>query len=201
MEVAEHTKRQVPPERDVVLRCQRGDAQAFRILVEKYQRLAYFVALGLTGRHDDALDLSQEAFIRAYRHIRRFDPERSFLPWFYQLLRNLCFNHLRARRKQRLITLGQLGPEELERMAEYHFAPEAIVERDETAQQVWRAIGQLSDTHREVIVLRHFQQLTYEEMAELLFVPVGTIMSRLYHARRALRRLLEKEQGGDEHEV
>ncbi len=201
MKVTEERTQERLQEREVVLRCQRGEAQAFRVLVERYRRVAYFVALGLVGSHEDALDLSQEAFIRAYQHIRQFDPERRFLPWFYQLLRHLCFNHLRARRRQRLVKLTELAPEELEGLADYHYDPEAIVERTDTAQRVWRAIGQLSDRHREVIVLRHFQQLSYAEMAELLFVPVGTIMSRLHHARRALRDLLQQQRGGEDHEM
>lgn len=187
-------------EREAILRCQRGEAEAFKLLVERYQRLAYFVALGLVGCHDDAVDVSQEAFIRAFRHIRRFDAGRQFLPWFYQLLRNLCFNHLRARRAQRLLALEEADPQEVEAMA-HDYDPEVLVERDERARCVWQAIGRLPDRYREIIVLRHFQQLSYAQMAELLSVPVGTVMSRLYHARRALKRLLEQDEGGDLDEV
>ncbi len=187
-------------ERDAILRCQRGEAEAFKLLVERYQRLAYFVALGLVGCHDDAVDVSQEAFIRAFRHIRRFDAGRQFLPWFYRLLRNLCFNHLRARRAQRLFALEETDPEEVEDSAP-DFDPEVLVERDERATAVWQAIGRLPERYREIIVLRHFQQLSYAQMAELLSVPMGTVMSRLYHARRALKRLLEQDQGGDLNEV
>ncbi|MCR4439058.1 MAG: sigma-70 family RNA polymerase sigma factor [bacterium] len=188
-------------EHEAVVRCQRGDARAFKVLVERYQRLAYSVALGLVRCHDDALDLSQEAFIRAYQHIGLFDPERPFLPWFYQLLRNLCFNHLRARRAQRLQALEEAENDAVDLPIEQDYDPEVIVERNETAQRVWRAIGRLPDKYREIIVLRHFQQLSYAEMAALLFLPLGTVMSRCYHARRALRALLEREQGGDLHEV
>jgi len=174
--------------------------QAFKLLVQRYQRVAYFVALGLVGSHEDAVDVSQEAFIRAFRHIKQFDAERQFLPWFYQLLRNLCFNYLRARRAQRLLALEEAEPDEVDNAAS-DYDPEVLVERSETARRVWQAIGRLPDKYREIIVLRHFQQLSYAQMAALLSLPIGTVMSRLYHARRALRTLLQQDEGGDLDEV
>lgn len=152
---------------------------------------AYYAALGLVGTHDDALDLSQEAFARAFRARARIDPERPFFPWLYQIIRRLCFNHTRDQRSHRQkleragswladTTMGRRPP-----------GPEREAERSELREQVSLALGRLTGTEREVLVLREFEELKYREIAELLDIPMGTVMSRLYAARRALARELE----------
>lgn len=151
---------------------------------------AYYAALGLVGTHDDALDLSQEAFARAFRARGTIDPERPFFPWLYQIIRRLCFNYTRDQRSHREklekagswladTTMGRRPP-----------SPEREMERTELREQVAKAIERLSEREREVIVLREFQELRYREIAELLEVPIGTVMSRLYTARRSLAREL-----------
>ncbi len=155
---------------------------------------AYFIALGLVGNRDDALDLSQEAFFRAYDNIDHLHSDRKFFPWFYQILKNLCFSHLRKRSRRQMARLDNVSDQET--VADAAFDPEAVAERSELRTQVWKAIGKLGDKHREVIILRHFQNLSYEQMADVLFCNKGTVMSRLYHARRKLKDLLDNEKGG-----
>jgi RNA polymerase sigma-70 factor (ECF subfamily) len=159
---------------------------------------AYFIALGLVGNREDALDLSQEAFIRAYRNIRRYNPKCGFFPWFYQILRNLCFSHLRRRRSERGRSLEEYGEQERADDAGARFSPEAVAERNETKDRVWSAIGKLDDKHREVIILRHFQHLSYEQIAQNLFCNKGTVTSRLYYARKRLKKILDIEKGGQQ---
>jgi len=180
-------------EKEVLLRCRRGEKQAFEIIVKKYMKRAYFIALGLVGQHEDALDLSQEAFIRAYRNIKKFNPEQQFFPWFYQILKNLCFNHLKKIRNHRLASLQQITETELAAQRNDDFDPNLLVERNEIKDRVWKAIGQLGEKHREIIILRHFQNLSYGEIAEALFCSKGTVMSRLYYARKALKEILDHE--------
>jgi RNA polymerase sigma-70 factor (ECF subfamily) len=157
---------------------------------------AYFIALGLVGNREDALDLSQEAFVRAYSNMKRFNPKWGFFPWFYQILKNLCINHLRKRRAERGRSLEQLEGHEPSSEQVDWFAPDVVAERNETKDRVWAAIGKLGDKHREVIILRHFQHLSYEQIAQTLFCNKGTVMSRLYYAHKKLKEILYREKGG-----
>lgn len=175
-----------------VVRWRKGETKAFEFLVKKYMRKAYFIALGLVGQHDVALDLSQEAFVRVYRHRRKFDPNRRFFPWFYQILKNLCFNWLREQRANPRIALEDLSERVEREELSLSFDPNLMVERDAVKDRVWKAISSLKPRDREIIILRHFQNLTYREIAEVLSCSQGTVMSRLYYARRALRQKLEQ---------
>lgn len=174
----------------LIRRAQAGDAEAFGQLVERYMRRAYYSALALVGSREDALDLSQEAFARAYRARRTIDPDRPFYAWLYQILRRLCFNFLRDRRS-RAATLdaaaGWLADEASTRAAS---GPEDSYARAEARLQVGAAIARLPAREREVLVLREFEGLTYKEIAELAGIPIGTVMSRLYAARQHLAAAL-----------
>ena len=178
-------------EATLVARARDGDASAFGELVRQHMRRAYFASLGLVGSHDDALDLSQEAFTRALRASSRLDPERPFYPWLYGILRRLCLNHLRDGRSRRakLAEAGAwLEDEAQERAASSN--PSRAVERDELRRRVATAIESLPPIQREVLVLREFEGLRYGEIAELLEIPEGTVMSRLYAARNGLAAAL-----------
>lgn len=175
----------------LVGRAQRGERAAFGELVTRYMRRAYHVALGLVGNHDDALDLSQEAFARAFRARASIDPERPFFPWLYHIIRRLCFNHTRDQRSRRL-TLEQAGGWLVDTtMGQLPLSPDRAAERAELHEQVGEAIGRLAERERETLVLREFEELRYREIAELLGIPIGTVMSRLYRARRSLAREIE----------
>ncbi len=178
-------------EKELVLTepARRGSKEAFESIVKMYMKKAYSIALGLVGNRDDALELSQEAFILAYRNIKQLKPDRKFFPWFYQILRKT-----RSRRSHSLEKIEEQGP-----VADVDdsFTPEVVAERNETKDRLWKAIGKLDQKHREVIILRHFQNLSYEQMAQILFCSRGTVMSRLYYARQRLKELLGTEKGGD----
>jgi RNA polymerase sigma-70 factor, ECF subfamily len=175
----------------LIRRAQAGDADAFGELVERHMRRAYFAALSLVGRREDALDLSQEAFARAYRARRSIDPERPFYAWLYQILRRLCFNFVRDRRA-RTQTLDAAGSW-LADEAAGRAAPDPAVayEREEARRAVAAAIDALPAREREVLALKEFEGLSYKEIAELVAIPVGTVMSRLYSARQRLAQVLE----------
>ncbi len=176
-------------------RCRRGSPEAFEVFVNRYMKNAYFIALGLVGNREDAMDLSQEAFIRAYRNIKHLKPDRKFFPWFYQILKNLCISHLRKRRYRQTSSLDAENCPEPAATTDC-FSPEVVAERNELKDKVWRAIGRLDDKHREVIILRHFQNMSYEQIAEALYCNKGTITSRLYYARKRLEELLGTGIGG-----
>ncbi len=173
-------------EQEMILRCQRGDRSAFAPLVMRYMRRAAAFALAWTGNQEDALDLSQEAFVRAYRAIERFDPDRPFYPWFHRILKNLCLNHLgRASRLHEVPIMDHVD------WADAHAGPDVLLEREELKEQVWQGIRKLNAHNREILILREFQHLTYAEIAEVLDIPRGTVMSRLHQARSHLKTKLE----------
>lgn len=175
---------------------QKPAKEAFEAVVRKYMKRAYFIALGLVGNREDALELSQEAFFRAYCNLDKFRPNARFFPWFYQILRNLCFNHLRKVKGRQTCSLDELGDQKLDSVANPCFDPETVAQRNETKDRLWKAISQLDPKHREVIVLRHFQFLSYEQIAQALFCNKGTVMSRLYYARKRLKEILDTTKGG-----
>jgi len=188
--------------------------EAFEGIVRRHMKDAYFIALGLVGNREDALELSQEAFYRAYKHFDQLNSKGKFFPWFYQILRNLCFSHLRKRRVRRnyQLEVGDAGPQpdatpanpqsEISNPQSEDFAdcfdPEMVAERNESKDRIWRAIAQLDEKHREVVVLRHFRDMSYDEMAKLLFCNRGTVTSRLFYARQKLKEILDHEKGGQE---
>jgi RNA polymerase sigma-70 factor (ECF subfamily) len=179
----------------LVRRTRAGDTRAFGILVERYMRRAYYAALGLVGSSEDALDLSQEAFVRAFRARHTIDPDRPFYAWLYQIIRRLCFNHTRDRRTRRrgIQAAGDWLVEQASARTAC-MSPDRALEQAEAKRRVAAALESLSDRDREVLVLKEFEGLRYREIAEILGVPIGTVMSRLYSARRRLAAALEEDR-------
>lgn len=183
-------------EEALIERCRRGSKEAYEAIVRLYMKDAYFIALGLVGNREDALDLSQEAFFRAYNNITTLNTNWGFFPWFYQILRNLCFSHLRKRRVRQSHSLEALTEDGAMAFADDCAVPEAAMAQAELQRQVWDAVNRLDEKHREVIMLRHFRNMSYERMAKVLFCNVGTVTSRLYYARKKLKEILERQKGG-----
>jgi len=166
---------------EAIKKCRAGDSDAFRHIVERYQAQAIGHATSILGSHEDALDAVQEAFIDAFQALDRLDLDRPFYPWFYVILRNRCYK-LARRRKTREMS----NSDEMEILA-----PTATMQ-PEDSMLIEQAMLALSTEDRELITLRHLDGLSYQELAERLEVPAGTIMSRLYHARKKLRERLER---------
>jgi RNA polymerase sigma-70 factor (ECF subfamily) len=159
--------------------CVRGEVDAFRHFVDRYQTRALAHARLLTRNEADAADATQEAFVDAFRNLQAFDPAREFYPWFYVLLRNRCFKQ-RSRRGTR----WESGVEPPERIA---------AGLSEEHLDLWRAIDRLSADEAELVVLKHIEGWTYDELSMSLGVPRGTVMSRLYAARQRLLTILSGE--------
>lgn len=169
-----------------------GDKKAFRLLVDRHKRMAYQTALGLVGNRDDAYDISQEAFLRAYRSAGTYRPEQPFLPWFYTIIANLARTWLKRRgiAKSRTVDL-----DEVHYLVADEASPEEALIQREDIQRMRVAILKLPFDDREIITLYHFRNMSYEEIAELLAIPRGTVMSRLYYARKRLARLMGEDHG------
>lgn len=183
----------VDAESDAALsrRARAGDSEAFGVLIDRYMRRAYVHALGIVGSREDALDLSQEAFVRAYRARHTLDPDRAFYAWLYQILRRLCFNFLRDTKTRARLRDAHAADWVVAVAHRPDWDPAREAERAEERRRVSMAIKRLPRREREVLVLREFQELTYREIAELLDIPIGTVMSRLYAARKRLAESLE----------
>lgn len=158
-------------------KCINGETDAFRFLVERYQTQAVGHAVAVLRDLEDAKDAVQEAFVDAYRSLPRFDTARRFYPWFYVLVRNRCFKTLERRRPAESI-------EETEILAPPHGLP------TDEGIALERALGKLAAEDREIIALKYTDGLSYNEIAEYLAVPRGTVMSRLFYARKALQKQL-----------
>lgn len=177
-----------PDQRDI-RRFLDGDVTGFEALVERYRHRAYGMALGLVGNHDDAMDAAQKAFIRIHRSLPRFRLGEPFFPWFYRIVRNTALNQRRDETRHR-------GDCPLEWVTEPALLPSPLqaAEAEELRVRLWAAVETLSDELREVFLLYTFQGMKYRDIAELLAIPLGTVMSRLYGARRRIRHHLgEKE--------
>ena len=164
-----------------IKRCRAGDNEAFRHVVERYQAEAIGHATAILGTHEDALDAVQEAFIDAFQALDRLDLSRRFYPWFYVILRNRCYKLAHSRKKRELSSSDEMEI----------LAPAASI-RPEESMLLEQAMLELPTEDRELITLRHLDGLSYQELAERLEVPQGTIMSRLYHARKKLRDRLAR---------
>jgi RNA polymerase sigma-70 factor (ECF subfamily) len=161
-----------------------GDKEAFRFLVERYQNQAVAHAAAILGCRSEAQDAAQEAFIDAYNSLRRFDKERQFYPWLYVLVRNRCFKMLARRKPADDI-------EEIEIIA-----PRSGVSPEEHIG-LERALRDLAAEDREIITLKHLEGLSYKEIAAYLEIPVGTVMSRLFYARRQLQAGMSGKFSGE----
>ena len=165
------------PNEDVtwVARCLRGDSQAFERLVVRHQRVLFTVAFRLLGDYEDARDAVQNAFIRAYTKLDSYDPTRRFFSWIYRIAVNECLNIRRARRPHDTLD----APLEAAAVTD-------PVEARESSERVKAALLTLTPEQREVVVLRYFADLSYEEMSEAIGVPEKTVKSRLFTARQKL---------------
>ena len=166
-----------------VARCLGGDLEAFEPLVSRYEGVLFRVALRLTGEYEDARDATQNAFVKAFEQLHRYDGKRKFFSWIYRIAVNECLNLRRSRRPQEALTEGLEGPDT-------HAGPFEAFAQAEARSRIDRAMAHLSFEYREVIALRHFADLSYEEMADAIGVPEKTVKSRLFSARQRLAGLL-----------
>lgn len=182
---------------ELVRRTLAGQQDPFAALVARYQKRAFWIAFHVVGRVEDARDVAQEAFVRLYRSLGSYDFARSFYTWFYRIVMNLAIDQARKSKRQRTVdfddALGHESEGALEGGPQGGFEdqnPRKALLRKELAERIRRALADLPEYHQAVIVLREVDGLSYEELAEVMEVPKGTIMSRLFHARRKMQEAL-----------
>jgi RNA polymerase sigma-70 factor (ECF subfamily) len=184
-------------DRGLIEAAQRGDRAAFRRLVERHQRRAFAIALGMVRDENDARDLVQEAFLRVYRGLDRFQGGSSFFTWFYRIVTNLAIDFMRKPGRKESEHDDARARLDAADEADFPFVsridgaePLDAVHRQELAQRLRTALDALPPYHRGVVLMREVEGMSYEEMAEAMNVSKGTIMSRLFHARQKLQRAL-----------
>ena len=189
-EIGDTEKLDSAQEREIVLRCQKGDVDAMGTLIIQYQHWVYNIAYGMLGHHQDAEDVAQDAFLSAWENIGKFQFRSRFSTWLFRIVKNKCLNHIDQyqRRKTDPIEIDDSQPwVPLDTVT-----PEEEALRTEEKNIVHTALAKLKDSHREILVLRELQELSYEEISEILGCTLGRVKSRLHEARKALKEELER---------
>ena len=179
---------------ELVIQARSGVAEAREELARRYREPAYLLGLHLTGNREDALDVAQDALLRFFSTLDRFHEDRPVRPYLLRIVRNRAMDLFRRRRVRRAESLdaGELPRQ----IVDERPGPEETTRRAELRRRVWRAVSRLSPPKREILVLRDYHDLTYAEIAKVLGIPMGTVMSRLHAARKALREVLVAEGFG-----
>lgn len=191
-----------PDDLTLIDRVKRGDQAAFRPLVERYQRRVFALALSVMRDADEARDVVQEAFVKAYRHLDSFQGDASFYTWLYRIAMNQCIDRMRRMRRGEHVEFDEAI--DREEVGESGISPQrlgfdpaqALVDR-EIRERVGAALEKLSPPHRAVLVLREVEGLSYQEIADVLGCAIGTVMSRLFHARKRMQEMLRPLVDGE----
>ena len=183
-----------PEEKALIARCKRGDLDAFNELIKKYEKPVYNFAYRLTGRYDDAQDVAQDAFVRVYNAIGSFRGDASFSTWLFRITTNVFLDERKKTRAHPTSSLDEYIATEESSMARQvedpSPTPEMLTEGMERSQLLEQAIQSLPEYQRAMVVLYHTEQKSYEEIAEIMDMPIGTVKSRLNRARLALKEKL-----------
>lgn len=185
------------PEDDNLLirRAAAGDIEAYGKLVERYQQRIFNLIGRLVGRREAVEDLAQEVFIKAFRKIGSFRFEASFYTWLYSIALNTCRNYYRRRGPATVPLEGHEGKEEAGATADERDAPDEVVSRRQRAELVRKALEQLPEEQKEALILCDLEGSSYQEIADITGVPIGTVRSRIFRARANLKGLLPEEMG------
>ncbi len=175
-------------EMELIRKCKAGQSRFYEPLVRAYEPAGLRLAVAMMGNVEDAKDAVQLAFIKTYETLPRFDLRRPFGPWFFQILRNQCRDMLRSRKAK--FNLEALDERLEQRPADVERGPERMRQRNAARELLWRGLERIGTEHREILVLKELEGFRYAEIAQILDIPEGTVASRLYHARGALKNAL-----------
>lgn len=166
-----------------------GDANAFETLVLEYEKNVYNIALRMTGNSEDAADMTQEAFIKAYNSLQSFRGDSKFSVWLYRIVSNVCLDFLRSKNRRPTVSLSvedDDGEDAQLDVADESQSPELLLDRKLTRDSVCRGLDSLPPDYRQILLLREIQGLSYDEIAQALGLEVGTVKSRIFRARKRL---------------
>lgn len=175
-------------EMELIRKCKAGQSRFYEPLVRAYEPAGIRLATAMMGNSEDAQDALQMAFIKTYDTLPRFDLRRPFGPWFFQILRNQCRDMLRSRKAK--FSVEALDERLEQRPADGERGPERVRQRNAAKELLWKGLERIGAEHREILVLKELEGFRYSEIAQILEIPEGTVASRLYHARSALKNAL-----------
>ena len=175
-------------ELELIRKCKAGQSRFYEPLVRAYEPAGLRIAVAMMGNMDDAKDALQMAFIKTYDTLPRFDLRRPFGPWFFQILRNQCRDMLRSRKAR--FSVEALDERLESKPADAERGPERVRQRNAAKELLWKGLERIGPEHREILVLKELEGFRYAEIAQILEIPEGTVASRLYHARSALKNAL-----------
>ncbi len=176
-------------EASVVRKVLDGDVNAFETLVLEYEKNVYNIALRMTGNSEDASDMTQEAFIKAYNSLQSFRGDSKFSVWLYRIVSNVCLDFLRSKNRRPTVSLSvedDDGEDTQLDVADESHSPEQLLDRKLTRESVRRGLDSLPPDYRQILLLREMQGLSYDEIAQTLDLEVGTVKSRIFRARKRL---------------
>lgn len=190
-------------ERDLIARSQKGDHKAFEELVKRYQRKVFGIAYGIVRNAEDAMDVSQEVFLRSYRNLKGFKGQSRFYTWIYRIAVNLSIDVVNKRKKTPLLLQDEArSVDDASRTWEGLLPncgnPARELDTRELGEQVVLGLDQLSEKHRAVLILREVEGLSYQEISLAMDCSRGTVMSRLFHARANMKKVLRAYLNGEE---
>jgi RNA polymerase sigma-70 factor (ECF subfamily) len=184
---------------ELILRVRKGDGSAYRPLVERYQQRIHAMVYGMVRDAEEARDITQNAFIKAYQNLASFRIESSFYTWLYRIAMNLAIDHTRKNRRRKTTGFDEAvaSRDEDGTILDLHQSdsPQKALQRKELHDRIFRALDELSEDQREVILLREVEGLSYKEIADAMGIPEGTVMSRLFYARKRMQALLQHSTG------
>jgi RNA polymerase sigma factor (sigma-70 family) len=184
-------------ETEVVLLAQEGDREACELLAVRYRTPAFRLAMQLLGRPEEAKDVAQDAMLRFFDSLGRFQADRPVLPWLFRIVHNRVRDLERRRRRRRVESLDSYLEDTGREPASSRPGPEAMARQHALQRRLWQALNRLPARQREILVLREYQDLSYAEIAAVLGIPRGTVMSRLHSARQSLRREIQAIEDDD----
>lgn len=180
----------------LIKRAKEGETGAFGELVSLYEKQVYNIALRFSSNPDDACDISQNAFLRAFRYIKTFKEESAFSTWLYRIVINCCNDYIKKSKKQSAVPLyykNEYGEDEELKIPDLSYNPEEIFEREQIRDLVRDAIDILPIEFRQVIILRDINGLSYDEIAEILNLEIGTVKSRIFRGRKKIELYIIKQ--------
>ena len=195
-ETATHKDRVKDEDRDLITRAMRGEEAAYRVLLTKYERAVFNICLRMVRNRQEAEDLAQEAFTKVFTMLERYNPAYAFSNWLFKITSNLCIDSIRKRRVDTLPMDEPVHSDKGDYERQYEAPdddPEQLMLKRERMGKLVRAIEALPDHYRMMIVLRHQENLSYEDIAASLEIPLGTVKARIHRAREMLKQRLEGE--------
>jgi RNA polymerase sigma-70 factor (ECF subfamily) len=187
------------PDLELVLAVQAGDGAAYRGLVERYQGRVFAIIYGMVRNREDARDLAQDAFVKAFKSIGNFRRDAKFTTWLTRISMNVAIDHLRRQKLRRTEVydegIASRDSDGVISLSHHRHDPRRDLERKRLNARIFQALDELPEDQRQVIVLREMEGLSYREIAEIMEIPEGTVMSRLFYARKKMRDALTEEKG------